>query len=311
MRKKLLCAILLSSLALGTVSASAEEEMITVTVGIYDYNAVEYGATGASGDGVILDNYQVTVPAGTTAVEALKQALTDNDIEADIQASSYGTYIAGIDGVSAYGFPNNTPDYSGWAFEYNSDNYTNWGVDTVGAAGDGVVSDGDVLKFDYQIYMYQDLNDPVFPTIKTLSIGDQDFTMQLGTATYDDSTYSYSFTYASSDAEITGSGTEADPYVITVDLGEIDSTVQDVAIETTAYFTANVEASHDFSEDLTFTVSPAELPDKLAYYTVKADYTLAEEDEDEDSEPTGVPMAVVPAGIALAAAALVITRKKR
>jgi hypothetical protein len=299
--KKNLSKVLGASLVLGMLCvpacAFAEEDTITVTVSAYDYNAVDGGLSAASADGVILDQYQVELPAGSTDVDAVKKAFEDNGISLTVSDSYYGgSYVSEIGGLSEYANPTAEPDYSGWMLEYNGDHFTNYGLGSLGANGDGVLSDGDVLSFDYSLDGGVDLGSVYsgIPVLNSLTVGGQ--TKALAKVISYDENWNSIYSFTVDGEEATGSGTEDDPFVLTYDLGTVDSSAAEVSFSASHYFAVDgVEDSHDFAETLKFTVSTAS--GLVSYYEVQADYEVEQEETednttedpagDTDAEPVG------------------------
>ena len=280
--RALACSMVLGTLLVPNL-AFADDDTITVTVSAYDYNAVDGGLSGASSTGVILDSYSVEVAAGTTDIEAVKQAFEDNGISVTVSESYYGGYyVSEINGLSEYSNPDASPDYSGWMLEYNDDCFTNYGFGYLGEAGDGVLSDGDTIELHYSLDAGVDLGTYYngIPVLNTLTVGSATVSLAK-TITYDESWNSiFSFTV---DGEvISGSGTEADPFVLTFDLGEVESSTAAVSYTASHYYTVTgLSESVDFSSPLSFTVSTDS--GLVSYYTVNATYTLAESTEDSEN----------------------------
>lgn len=285
--KKSLSGALAGSLVLGMLCvpmcAFADEDTITVTVSAYDYNAVDGGIGAASADGVILDQYSVEVPVGTTDAEAIKKAFEDNGISLTLSESYYGGYyVSEINGLSEYSNPAAEPDYSGWMLEYNNDHFTNYGVGSLGANGDGVLSDGDALEFHYSLDGGTDLGSAYsgIPVLKSLTVGEKTVALEK-VISYDES-WNPIFTFNADGQPIEGEGTEENPFVLKYDLGEVESAEASVSCSASKYFTvAGIEAKHDFAEPLKFTVTTE--AGLSSYYEVSASYTL-KEDNNTDTD---------------------------
>lgn len=329
--KKRLSAALAGSLVLGMLcvpmGAFADEDTITVTVSAYDYTAVEAGIATASGNGIILDQYSVEVPSGTTDVEAIQKAFEDNGISITVSESYYGGYyVSAINGLSEYSNPEAEPDYSGWMMEYNNDNFTNWGIGTLGEAGDGVLRDGDSIEFHYTVDAYADLTLFHIPIVSALTVGGQTITMD-ETIDYDEN-WNTVHTFTVNGEKITADGSAENPFVLEYDLGEVESSVAEISYELFSDYVSvsGIEESHDFAEPLSFHVITK--GGKTSYYTVYANYTLipeetdAPKDEDnkaedelKDSEDQSVPAGdaasagLLFAAVAAAFAAAVVSRK--
>ncbi len=281
--KALACSMVLGTLLVPNF-AFADDDTITVTVSAYDYNAVDGGISGASSTGVILDSYSVDVAAGTTDIEAVKQAFEDNGISITVSESYYGGYyVSEVNGLSEYSNPTASPDYSGWMLEYNDDCFTNYGFGYLGVNGDGVLSDGDSIELHYSLDAGVDLGTYYngIPVLNTLTVGDT--TVSLAKTISYDENWNSIFSFTVDGEEISGTGTEGDPFVLSFDLGEVESATAAVSYTASHYYTVTgLSENADFSESLSFTVSTDS--GLVAYYTVNATYTLAEVEEPTTEE---------------------------
>lgn len=253
------------------------DDMINVTVNVNSDTAAEAGLDVPY---VSLNGYVVEVAAGTTAVDALKKALDENEIKYDIQASDYGTYISSIGGLGGYANPAATPDYSGWMLEYNNDGFTNWGIDTLGANKDGIIGDGDVISLDYSLYMGADLGTASAPFLKTLKINDTEINFSKVFKGYDETTYAPIFEYVVEGGVLNGTGTAEDPFKIEIDLGEVEMPAFEIDADTSSFFEVkDIVDGTDFSKPLTFTVESKY--GIKSYFEITAKYTSdAKIDED-------------------------------
>ena len=205
MKKTLVCCA--AACLLFAQNAQADET-ISVTVQAYDYTAA--GTEGASESGVIMD-YTFEVPAGTKDEEAIAKAFTDKSIDIVGLADHYVSAINGLSGA----YP------AGWCVAYNNDSYNGWGIGYMGPAGDGVLSDGDVIRFDFTSDGGIDIGNAYYglPTLTELTAGDETIKFSKETV-YDSETYAGITTYyiGEGDAKqvITGTGTQDDPFVITI-----------------------------------------------------------------------------------------------
>lgn len=191
-RMKKVCALFLAAALLviqAPVNAFADTvDKISVTVYAYDYTALDAGIPGHSETGVILDGVSVQVDPADGVAGALEAAATVANVPCVKTASYYGGYyISSINGLSelADGYPS-----SGWMASIKGD-YNNYSLSTS--------DDGAVIRFHYSIEGYgTDINNywSGSPTITSFTLADQtiDVTKLTGN----------------------GSGTQADPYVITV-----------------------------------------------------------------------------------------------
>lgn len=193
-RMKKVCALFLAAALLVfqiPVNAFADTvDKISVTVYAYDYTALDAGIPGHSGTGVILNGVSVEVDPADGVAGALEAAATATGVPCVKTASYYGGYyISSINGLSelADGYPS-----SGWMASIKGD-YNNYSL----SASD----EGAVISFHYSIEGYgTDINNywSGSPTITSFTLAGQtiDVTKLSGN----------------------GSGTQADPYVITVPL---------------------------------------------------------------------------------------------
>lgn len=301
MKKKML-GLVCSGLIMGlmTVPAMADDE-ISVTVSVYDYAAVEAGIEGASQEGVIIDKYEVKVPAGTTDKEVVIKAFEDNSIafEAD---TSYGFYVSSINGLAGYSNPDAVPDYSGWMLEYNGDGFTNWGIGYLGANGDGVVADGDVIEFDYSLYMGADLGTQSAPILNEVKIGDKTVELCKKLVKYDDTTYAPVFDYLVDGEAIKGTGTEEDPFVIEVELGKVADKNIAVSASASKYYTiSGLAESSDFAKPMVVTVESKY--GQKSYVSINAIYEAA-----ETGDASALPLLAV---CVLAMGAMLVSKKER
>lgn len=209
MKKKILALALSAALLVGLlpVSALAAGTDITVKVGAYDYTASDLGVTGASKTGVILDDASVTVPAGTSAADAVKAAFAANNIPVTVGTSYGSAYVSEINGLGA------GAGYSGWCLDYDRDSYSNYGL------GSLTLKDGDVLEFHYSCN-YDTATDDIgtgwygSPVFSSLTVGDA--TVHMTRTTTYDASYNATTSYYENGAAVTGSGTQADPFQLTV-----------------------------------------------------------------------------------------------
>lgn len=89
-------------------------------------------------DGVILKTYAVTLPAGSTAYDALEKACEENKIKINAQKTSYGVYVAGINNIDE----KDCGKSSGWVYSVND-------VFPQKSCGRYMLSKGDRVVFSY------------------------------------------------------------------------------------------------------------------------------------------------------------------
>ncbi len=173
-----------------------------VKVSVYDYTASAAGIKGASSDGVILEDAEVSAK---TAAEAVEKALKESDISYVLADSGYGAYMESINGLTVQA----EYSMSGWMFSYNHDDFTNNGLSAV------TLNDGDTLEFHYEL-TGADVASAFagLPTLKELTVADN--TYKFTTETIYDENWNASYSYKMDGEELEGTGTEDDPFVIRV-----------------------------------------------------------------------------------------------
>ncbi len=169
----------------------------TVKVSAYDYTA---------GGGIILDNFEVTMPNSATAAECAEKAFEDNSIEATGLDTGY---ISSINGRSE------GQGYAGWCFCYNNDDYSNYGMTSVS------VKHGDTLRFDYSMNVdttTDDIGNGWYgnPVITEFNLGNSALRMSKTVSFNDDYSLNISYTYNGTENAVSGSGTHNDPYILNV-----------------------------------------------------------------------------------------------
>ncbi len=245
----------------------------TVYVSVYDYVAVAAGIDGASETGVILDSYEV---AATNAVSAIIAAFDANDIAYTYSDSWGSAYFSGINGLDTQ------EDYylSGWYFSFDGDDFETWGASYV------TIEDGSTIEFHYGLtgtdIAYAGYG---LPILETLVVGDVTTTFA-ATTDYDEN-WNAVTTYTMNDEEITGSGTEEDPFVVSLTFDEdTDVTALAVACTTVAnenYVTVcGLDETIDLTDAVTFYV--VSRGGYKAYYTVSGTVEIADDDDDDDDD---------------------------
>ena len=238
-----------------------------VRVGVYDYAAVKKQISGASKTGVILDA-QATEVEAKTAEEAVKEALDANNIKYEYIDSPYGGYIASINGLGALA----EYTWSGWSLEYNDDAYQNGGLSSI------ELKDDDVLEFHYSL-TGDDIGSPfaALPTLESLSIGNTNLSFCVESQT--DESWNTTYTYKMNDEVMEGTGTQDNPFVISLTVAEDLSGIA-VDYDTVAdehYVTVSgLESTMNLTEPVTFTLSAG---GRTTYYR------LAVEKEAKEEEP--------------------------
>ncbi len=198
-----------------------------VFVGVYDYTAVGAKAEKASETGVVLADYPVALRDGMTAAEAVQAALDANGIEAKGVAEGYVTEINGLGSLGGY---------SGWMLSYNNDDFSNWGLSAI------TPKNGDVLQLHYTMNLDTTTDDIGtgfygLPVFTSLTVGG--VTKEMTRTTTFDADYNALTTYLIDGAPVKGTGTQADPFVLTFDLGYAGADAQ-----TKAAYATTLEAHY-------------------------------------------------------------------
>ncbi|MCR5742691.1 MAG: hypothetical protein K6F92_03040 [Lachnospiraceae bacterium] len=224
------------------------DDTISVTVEAYDYTAGDAGVSGASSDGKIM-SYTVEVAAGSTDAEAITAAFNAQSISITGVADKYVTEINGLTGA----YP------GGWMMSYNGDAYSNWGISYLGANADGVLSDGDVIRFDYTVDGGADIGASYYgnPILTSITIADTTTTFSKETVYDSASGAGITSYYVGADkAAMTGTGTEADPFVISTDASGSDVAVSYVSGVNSNYVKVEgLSDKIDLSSDVSFTLT--------------------------------------------------------
>ncbi|MDP4119123.1 MAG: S-layer homology domain-containing protein [Bacillota bacterium] len=251
------------TVALKEDSSGTTTGNINVKVSAYDYTAVKAGVAGASGTGVILNKYTVSVPAGTAAGDAVAKAFKENNITSE---GISGGYVNKINELGA------GAGYAGWCMSYDNDDYSNAGL------GDLTLKNGDEIRFDYSCN-FDDFTDDIgngwygLPILTEFKLGGQTFKMSRESSYY--SNYNLTAKYydvtGGTKKDIKGSGTSDDPFVISLE------TSADITSLTAQYKTSldkhylkvtGIDGKKDYSDDVKFSVST--LGGKyITYYCVK------------------------------------------
>ncbi|MGN0384077.1 MAG: GLUG motif-containing protein, partial [Eubacterium sp.] len=222
---------------------------IIVAVNAYDYTAVAAGLENASDTGVILES-EVTVDYGTGAADIIEKAFEEAGIT--IEGVSSG-YVNSINGLSA----DDGGGYSGWCFNYNNDDYDNWGISYI------TPDNGDVLRFDYGINA-DCTTDKIgngwygLPIVTEFELAGQTVVMSKDT-TYDE-TWNPVTTYYINDEETSYEGTQENPFVFNIDVPYgTDVSAMEAEFTTSLnehyQIISGIEETDDYSESVLFYVS--------------------------------------------------------
>lgn len=201
---------------------SFAEEGITVTVGVYDYTAVSNRSPKASDDGIILEDYSVSISRDESALDAVTKALLENNILFEVVDGYYGTYISSINTLEEMDC---TPE-SGWTFcvddVFGSDAMANTYLDG-----------GEMIGVHYTVNGYGADVGNLFeggPTLTQIKIDNVTVDICAHTEGADEwgfggvtSYYLGEYTEGGNNVRIEGDGSENDPYIIPVDLSGVDN----------------------------------------------------------------------------------------
>lgn len=238
------------------LTATSGSSTVTVTVGVYDYAALDAGVSGASPNGVILSDYEVTVPADATAYDAFVAAFAAHEPAIAYTAQNYGDYFMSINGLSEMA----DDDYpqSGWVFSINDD------FGNLGTAYQ-TMANGDLLQMHYSMVGYgSDVGcywSPYIPTLTSFSLGGVTKTLSYEVTAYADykTTFEDTVAYKIDGAPLPGSGTEADPFQIGIELAaNTDVTALVAGVSTTLNaqhyrtLTPDVTEETDYTGPVTF-----------------------------------------------------------
>lgn len=89
-------------------------------------------------NGIILNTYEITMPSGSTAYEALKTACDDNNIKLSARNTIYGIYVCGINNLDE----KDCGKSSGWLYSVND-------IFPGKSCGYYKLSNGDAVVFSY------------------------------------------------------------------------------------------------------------------------------------------------------------------
>ncbi|MCI2105440.1 MAG: S-layer homology domain-containing protein [Intestinimonas sp.] len=233
-----------------------------VTVAAYDYTAMDAGLTGASPAGVVMER-TVRLDADDTAANAVNAAFSAAGISITGLDSGYVSQIGVLGGQADY-------PYAGWCLNYNNDDFTNWGLNTLN------LKDGDCLAFHYTLDG-NDINAGWYglPTLSSFTLAGQ--TVQFSKETTYDENYNAETRYYTitdnSKTELTGSGTEEDPFLISVCVPSSTNLLSQTAAWTTDFNShygtvSSLDGAKDYTNGVTFTVSSSG-GTYTAYYKVE------------------------------------------
>ncbi len=238
-----------------TIQEEAEEQLVNVGVGIYDYTALTHkeknpdcGAI-VSESGILYETEVVSLLDGTTVLDGLKTIFEDSQIPYSLDQSN--SYISSVGGLSE----TDCTSQSGWMISVN-DEFLSVG------ASEALLKDGDVIKLHYTVEGWGTDVGSYFaggPTVKKLVLG--------GVTTQITST------------EIEGDGSFETPFIIPVEVSSrTDITALTAQIETSLHEKylvigdgeglSNILEDVNYENDVTFSVETLGGFFKT-YYTVK------------------------------------------
>ncbi len=117
------------------------QETVFVTITAQDAIDADYEIPFASG--TVLKNIAVVYTEGDTAYDVLVKACEEADLDLVAADSTYGKYIEGIGGLSAYDFG----DESGWTYTINGE-FAPVGVDAYMVQAEDILEWRYILSYD-------------------------------------------------------------------------------------------------------------------------------------------------------------------
>ncbi len=240
-----LALVLVSMLLCACVCA----EKVTFSLGVFDYTATHVKLPGASETGVVLPMTEFDVETGVSASQAVRTALAESGLTFEMDDA--GTYVESIGALEGVGL-------SGWLLCYNNDDFGGMGLSSI------TLKDGDVLEFHYACNA-DGVTDEMgygwygLPIFTRLCTGATELCFARST-TYDASNNAVT-TYTYNGSPLAGTGTKADPFLITLPIApDTDVTALALSFDTSLlapYRVLSTELSspHDFSEPLDVSLS--------------------------------------------------------
>lgn len=239
-----------------TIQEEAEEQLINVGVGIYDYTALTHKEKNSecnavvSESGIVYESEFVSLPDGTTVLDGLKTIFEASQIPYSLD--QYNSYISSVGGLSETG----CTSQSGWMVSVN-DEFLSVGL------SEALLKDGDVIKLHYTVDGWGTDIGSYFtggPTVKKLVL-------------------SGVTTKITSNTEIEGDGSFETPFIIPIEVSSrTDITALTAQIETSLHEKylvigdgeglSNILEEVNYENDITFSIETLGGFFKT-YYTVK------------------------------------------
>ena len=235
-----------------------------ITVSAYDYNAVAAGIDGASENGLI---FSQTIPYidGLTAVDAVNKASEMSGVEIVMNDG----YVSSINGLGA------GEGMSGWCLNYNNDDFANMGLQSL------TLEDGDNISFHYSVNpdgQTDDVGNGWYgkPIITSITLANRTVTLRKETTFNETGSVTKYFIRGAQggEKELSGSGTETDPFLIPItlpqnaDLGALKAEYQTSLGEHYRKVTG-LDGNQDYISDHAVTI--ATLGGNTTFYIIKAD----------------------------------------
>ena len=249
----------------GNILAVGRKVVPEVTVAAYDYNAGAASIEGASESGVVFKE-TISFIDGLTAVDAANTAAE----QAGVELIMSDGYVSAIGGLGA------GEGMSGWCLNYNNDDFANLGLQSL------TLASGDQISFHYSVNpdgQTDDIGNGWYgkPIITSLTLAGRTVTMRKET-TFDTSGNSATKYFLrgsqGGEKEMTGSGTETDPFIIPIslpagtDLKSLEA-IYETSLGEHYRKVTGLDGGQDYSDDHSVTL--ATLGGNTVYYIVKAD----------------------------------------
>ncbi len=289
-----------------TIQEEAEEQLINVGVGIYDYTALTHKEKNpdcsaiVSESGIVYESKFISLPDGTTVLDGLKTIFEASQIPYSLD--QYNSYISSVGGLSE----TDCTSQSGWMISVN-DEFLSVGASEI------LLKDGDVIKLHYTVEGWGTDVGSYFtggPTVKKLTLGGVTTQITSNTVYEDENDWTGTTTYylgeyreGKNNTEIEGNGSFETPFIIPIEVSSrTDITALTAQIETslhekylvigTSEGLSNILEEVNYENDVTFSVETLGGFFKT-YYTVKvtkkssngggggSSYTPPTEEEDD------------------------------
>lgn len=292
-----------------TIQEEAEEQLINVGVGIYDYTALTHKEKNSecnavvSESGIVYESEFVSLPDGTTVLDGLKAIFEASQIPYSLDQSN--SYISSVGGLSE----TDCTSQSGWMISVN-DEFLSVG------ASEALLKDGDVIKLHYTVEGWGTDVGSYFagaPTVKELVLGGVTTKITSNTVYEDENDWTGTTTYylgeyreGKNNTVIEGDGSFETPFIIPIEVSSrTDITALTAQIETSLHEKylvigdgeglSDILEEVNYENDVTFSIETLGGFFKT-YYTIKvtkkssngggggSSYTPPKEEEDDVNE---------------------------